>query len=138
MVNLKKWEKIEHDDVNLGDELKIVWTKTRTGLKTTEVHKGFVRRIDYNRDFYVNGVGWEEGDSFDGTKTTIYRRKPEAFDLPTEFGAIISGVHYSGDKREWLVFDGEDWCAGLSAHDPSEIRESFLDLRLERVGIERI
>ena len=139
MVNLEKWEEVEHEDVKLGDNLKIVWTITSPTLKTKEVHKGNVRNVAGNGDFWLNSTCWEPGDPDEGTTTTVYRRKVKAkpFKLPTEFGAIISGVHYSSDKREWLVFDGRDWCAGMACYDPDDVLESFVGHILEREGIVR-
>jgi hypothetical protein len=105
MVNLKKWEKIEHEDVKLGDNLKIVWISDRPTKKTTEVHKGNVRRVDGNGDFYLNGTGWEPGEPRDGTCTTIYRRKPEAFVFPNNLGAVIEGTpkHREGATRRRYI-----------------------------------
>ena len=99
MVNLKKWDKIEHEDVNLNDNLKIVWTRYRTGLTTKEIHEGIVSRTEGNGDFYLNGVGWEDGEPFDGTSTVIYRRKPVVappFNFPTGTGAIIEAQGRGG------------------------------------------
>lgn len=136
MVNLDKWEKVEHKDVRLGDLLKIVWTeKTSSVMTTTEVYKSKVISV-IGSDFYLSdGSGWEEGEPPAKETVDIYRRRPKPFELPTEFGAIISGVHRSVGKREWLVFDGEDWCAGLSAYDAQTVLEGFRDLRVEREGI---
>jgi hypothetical protein len=137
MVNLDKWEKVEHKDVRVGDLLKIVWSeKTSPTMTTREVYKSKVVSVG-NAGFYLSdGSGWEEGDPAKNQTVSIYRRKDKPFELPTEFGAIISAVHYSSDKREWLVFDGEDWCAGLAAYSPDSIRENWVGLRLEREGIQ--
>jgi hypothetical protein len=135
MVNLEKWEEIEHEDVKLGDELKIVWTKATEGLKRKEVHTGSVRRLDSNRDFYLNGTGWEDGEPYDGTSTTIYRRKPTEFVFPTGTGAVIEGqgmkqpvklIHLKGDR--WYSL------ANTGVYREELIRKTLTDLRVLSEG----
>lgn len=142
MVNLDKWEKIEHRDVKVGDRLKIKWVdKDTPSLKTIEIHKGTVTRVDANTDFWVNGIGWEDVED-DRKDANLYRRKVKPFKLPTELGAIISGrrsPRYFGTDTEriWLVFDGGDWSTADNAFNPSTIEDTFTDLRVERKGVKQ-
>jgi hypothetical protein len=141
MVNLDKWEKIEHNQVKMGDRLKIVWTEKNTPtLKTIEIHKGTVTRVEANGDFWVNGFGWEEVDD-EREDADIYRRKDKPFKLPTELGAVISGrkrdMYGERAERTFMVFDGADWSSAHNAHNPATIEERFTDLRVERKGIKQ-
>lgn len=136
MVNLEKWEEIEYDAIEKGDKiLRIV--KHKDGTATTA--KG-VADIKYSS-------GWSTPDRFTlvrdgdypfGATMELYRRKPKPFELPTEFGTIITAFPDSryDDKRKWLVWDGEDWTGGSSCFRPAEVLSQFTDHRVERKGIE--
>ncbi len=140
MVNLDKWEKVEHDDVKVGDRLKIVVvTKGTSPVNMKEIYKGKVTIIS-GSDIYLNdGSVWEDGEDAHEI-ATIYRRNAtylKPFKFPVELGAIISGVHKGRhDKsRIWMVFDGADWTCTFTMFTHSRIEEQFEDLRVERKGI---
>lgn len=140
MVNLDKWEKVEHEDVKEGDFLKIHDISTgRSPAKTVEVYKGTVTLIDRFNAFHLDdGTIWDNEESpIEGETCTVYRRKPKSFKLPTKLGAIISGVLKtdSTGKRVFLVFDGGDWATTYNTHTPSTVEQRYTDLRIERKGI---
>lgn len=144
MVNLDKWEKVEHTDVKVGDRLKItVVTKALSPAETTEVYKGKVTLISRpgssGYDIYLSDGSVWENVADDDEECTIYRRKNVAkpFKLPTELGAVISGRRTGHSEREWMVFDGGDWSSAHNAHNPSTIEYHFTDLRVERKGIKQ-
>lgn len=132
MVNLKKWEEISHEDVKLGDELKIVWTKTSDTLKRKEVHKGKVSRTEGNGDFYLNGVGWEDGEPFKGTTTTLYRRKAKEFVFPTAKGAIVAGEGVNDATVELVHRGAGRW---LSLNNAGTYSEAFLHGYLKNLRV---
>jgi hypothetical protein len=147
MVNLDKWEKVEHTDVKVGDRLKVVVvTKGLSPAETTEVYKGKVtlvsRPLISAYDIYLSDGSVWENVANDDEECTVYRRKAKPFKLPTELGAIISGrrnSRYFGTdtERVFLVFDGGDWSTADNAHNPSTIEDTFTDLRVERKGIKQ-
>lgn len=140
MVNLDKWSVVAHNEVKVGDNLKIVIITTGTSpAETKEIYKGRVT-MSHLGDFYLSdGSVWEDVDPSDNESCTVYRRKktPKPFKLPTELGAIISGVQKGrlDGTRIWMVFDGADWSASFTTFNPKHIEESFKDLRVERKGI---
>lgn len=142
MVNLAKWEEVDFFDIKLNDEIKYVQIN---GLKTTVIRGKVVFRLHrsdatgtlriedghHQHDLSRRDFGKPEG-------TTLYRRKAKTFELPTEFGAIVSAVYvsrYSEDKRQWFVFDGQDWCSGDSAVIPTDFEDNYKDHILEREGV---
>lgn len=145
MVNLKKWEEVDFFDIKLNDEIKgyievgptfthVVRGKVVYTQSTSDKKEG---KISLQRDWEKHNlarkreIGKPEG-------TVLYRRKAKPFELPTEFGAIVSAVYvsrYTDGKRQWFVFDGEDWCCGESAVSPTDLKEDYKDYILERDGI---
>lgn len=143
MVKLDKWEEVQHEDVKVGDRLKIVATeKGLSPVLTTEIYKGMVEHISHNGDFYLtDGSVWENVDIDPEVETTtVYRRKAsyrKPFKLPTELGAIISGRPRGFIDRTFMVFDGGDWSTAHNAYSTSDVVEDFTDLRVERKGIKQ-
>lgn len=143
MVNLNKWTEVEHSEVKEGDILKVVViTKGTSPLETKETYKGRVTRISCGDIYLSDHSAWEDVYD-DNEKVELYRRNEaysKPFKLPTELGAVISGVKngysYSDDKRVWLVFDGGDWSCSSNAYSPESVEGRFSDLRVERKGIE--
>lgn len=97
MVNLDKWEEIEHKDVKVGDDLKIIWTNETPTLTTREIHKGIVSNFDSDGDFWLNGTCWEDEKCDVGEHTIIYRRKAKPFVFPTKRMTIIKGQRIGHD-----------------------------------------
>lgn len=109
MVNLEKWDEVEHSEVKVGDLLKIVWTKEFRDHKRTEVHKAKVTRIDGD-DFYLsNGTCWSDGKPHKGTTCDLYRRKPKAFEFPTGVGAIIEADGSPRGRFKLVNLGGGRW-----------------------------
>lgn len=137
MVNLKNWEVVEHEDIKLGDDLKIVWIKTVEGLKTTEVHTGKVRSTFANGTFYVNGVGWVPGPAFDGTSTTLHRRIPKTYTFPTGKAALIEGKGTSGSTIQLIHLGNGRWysLANHGTYTTDKVRVSLKDLRTLSEGV---
>jgi hypothetical protein len=139
MVNLDKWVEVEHEDVKLGDELRIIWTKETENLTTREVHKGHVHRVDGNGDFYMNGTGWEPGDAHKNETAIIYRRKPVPFVFPHNIGAVIEGTPKHNENRpprRYVRLDGR-WVQsnGGTAYEDA-LACNFVDWKVLSKGVE--
>lgn len=95
MVNLEKWEQVEHEDVKVGDKLKIVTTiKGVNPALTVEINKGKVWHVDpYSHDIYLSdGSEWETDDPDEGETCTVYRRKVVEKGLDShKYGTVIKG-----------------------------------------------
>lgn len=144
MVNFNKWEEVDFFDIKLNDEIKchievgptithVVRGKVVYTQATADKKEGKIRvQHDWDNHLLTRNreIGKPEG-------TTLYRRKAKPFELPTDFGAIVSAVYVSnyGVKRQWFVFDGEDWCCGDSAVTRIDFSEDYKDHILERDGI---
>lgn len=90
MVNLDKWEVIEHADVRKGDSLKIVEVEKKSSTLTrTNTYKVKAIYIHENGDIDMSdGCVWEDVNH-PGEKVTLYRRKKE-FVIPLGLGAVIT------------------------------------------------
>lgn len=143
MVNLDKWSVVEHNEVKVGDRLKVVVVSKGTSpVLTKEVYKGRVTSINCGDIYLSDHSAWEDVED-DNEVATIYRRNEKfvkPFKLPTELGAIISGVQKGrlDNSRIWMVFDGADWTCTFTTYNPTRIEEQFEDLRIERKGIKKM
>lgn len=144
MVNVDKWELVEHADVMVDDKIKvIVVTKGSCPAETKETYKGKVAYLSGGDIYLDDGSAWEDINADTEEKVSIYRRKitPKPFKLPTEFGAVVSGVpsesHWQNPARErvWLVFDGADWTCTFTTYTSSRLQSHYADLRVERKGM---
>jgi hypothetical protein len=137
MVNLDKWDEVEYGKIKRNDLIRCI---TVRGNAVSDV-RGVVDGYDVHGVYNNNGIRFVSDPaifrpSSAGDNRTIYRRKGKPFVLPTELGAIVSGVPAGAVDREWSVFDGRDWSSSNRAYLPSEMVDHFADLRLEREGIE--
>lgn len=99
-VNQKKWDRVEaHEDVRVGDRLKIIETekidKTLTEVRT---YRGRVTDVRCG-DFYLSdGTVWDDEDPAPGETVKVYRRKPTDFEFPTSRLAIVKGQRKGWDN----------------------------------------
>lgn len=113
MVNLDKWEKINHSQINFGDTIKRVnvhedGTRAEvTGVVMYETYDGTFQskmRFDLIRKHYAN------------TTTELFRLIPptqeeldEAFEFPKGVGAVIEVVEKKHGDSRTFVHTGKVW-----------------------------
>lgn len=129
MVNLKKWVEVEFEDINLGDELKIV--RFFFSVEGHDVKKvvstGTTIRRSGGKWILDNGV-WLNGlPPYPNTDTKAYRRKERkvVYDFPHNFGAVIEGLDRKTDKAHRFLWDGHDWSDGVNFFDVTELKERW-------------
>lgn len=140
MVNLEKWEVIEHKDIRKGDKLKIVEVrKVNERVKIVTKYKGKVTALYGNGDFDLSdGTEWEEADYPDET-VTVYRRTAKPFEFPTKALAIIEGTYRfgSGDTRRYIRTEEGGWRnakdGGVAFEDA--LRVNFKDWKVISKGV---
>lgn len=129
MVNLKKWEVVEHKDIREGDKLKIIEViHAVKGESVLKVHKGTVTDLWPNGDFDLSdGSEWEDTDPTQYNETvTAYRRKAKEreviYNLPENFGAVVEGIDRKTEKKKRFVWDGEHWGNRYDVFDHKDLK----------------
>lgn len=140
MVNLDKWQKVEHLQVEVGDQLKIVEVDTMDPMvKVISVYKVKVNRLNGTDIHTSDGSVWALEDVAPvGEDVTIYRRKPKSFEFPRGFGALISARSTrSGEIYEAVHIGGGNWIFkdnGLQ-YVESLLRASYEDFTVLAAGV---
>ena len=107
MVNLKKWDEIQHADVRKGDVLKIVEViKDDSPVLQTNIYRGKVEDIDQGDIYLTDGSVWEEEDPDEDETVTVYRRKAKPFVFPLALGAVLEGEGLHGKVELVHLGDG--------------------------------
>lgn len=141
MVNLKKWEVIEHDDVRVDDLLKIIEVEhTIKGPSTVTVYKRTVTSLDDNLDFYLSdGTAWENVDPTPDNETvTVYRRKqtPEVvFTFPQNLGAVIEGESRRYGAKKRFVWDEKGWNYSGFPYNHIQLKELYKNFVVLSEGV---
>jgi len=137
MVNLSKWEVIEHDDIREGDLLKIVEVIHKTNRPSkVKTHKGTVTNLFLNGDFDLSdGTEWENVDPTQYNETvTCYRRKV-VFTFPQNLGAVIEGESRKYGAKKRFVWNGQSWNYDGLVYNHFQLKELYKNFVVLSEGV---